>query len=439
MAIVVLLLGLWLLWVPGQSPVFIFIFCFQWLQASSNIFHSNLLGVPVDELSTFGGDVSLAIALSLAGLAVLALGIRLGVGPATRTQDSEVVTALAAVWDKPPGFWLRCYAVAFVVALAAQSVAYVVPALSQSFLALAGLKFAFYWILTHVAFSRPGPERQLWLLVFFVELGLGFGFFSGFKTVLFFTAFGMLSAGGKMTGQRLLGLVSIVALTLLLGLGWTAIKTEQRSFLSRGFETQEVLVSYQDGLKNMVNLAGKLNSTDLAEAATDMAQRISYVDLFSQALATVPAYVPHENGAIWADAIIRPFMPRLLFSDKAAIHDSERTSYYTGLRVSGVDEGTSISIGYIGESYIDFGPYLMMLPILMLGWMYGRYYRWMVNYRYSRGVIGMGLATAVLFPAAYLESSITKLFGGLVVSMLVSWLLACWVLPKFNLIKVKKP
>jgi len=373
----------------------------------------------------------LATTLSLAGLAALALGMRLGVGPAMRTQDREVLTAADAVWDKPPGFWLNCYAVAFLVALAAQSVAYVVPALSQLFLALATLKLAFYLILIHVAMSRPGPERRLWLLAFVVELLLGFGFFSGFKTVLFFTAFGMLSAGIKMNGLRMLGLVSIVALTLALGLGWTAVKKEQRRFLNQGIATQEVLVSYNDGIKNLVNLAGELDSADLVDAAADMAERISYVDFFSQVLVMVPAYVPHENGAVWADAIIRPFMPRLLFPNKTAVNDSERTNYYTGLTMSGVEAGTSISIGYIGESYIDFGRYLMMLPILILGWVFGRYYRWMVNYRYSRGVMGMSLASATLYQVAYLETSITKLVGGVVVAMLVSWIVARLVVPRF--------
>ena len=86
----------------------------------------------------------------------------------------------------------------------------------------------------------------------------------------------------------------------------------------------------------------------------------------------------------------------------------------------------------MAEAYIDFGPWFMMLPILGLGWAYGRFYRWMANYRYSKGMVGMGLATATLYPAAYLESSITKLFGGLVVAALVAWLIARVVVPRLK-------
>jgi hypothetical protein len=99
--------------------------------------------------------------------------------------------------------------------------------------------------------------------------------------------------------------------------------------------------------------------------------------------------------------------------------------------VATAEQGTSISLGYMAESYIDFGPWLMMVPIFALGWLLGRFYRWMVNYPRSRGVIGTGLATATLFQAAFFESSITKMFGGLVVAMLMAWVVARWIVPKF--------
>lgn len=429
LAVSVLGLGIRVLWRPGLSPIFVFIFGYQWLQASTKIFQANLQGLTVEELAAFGGDVPMAIALSLVGLVFLLVGIRSGLGRETGWQAKALDAELRS---KPTMFWFRCYAVALVAALMIQSVTYVIPALSQPLLALASLKWAFFWILTHVAVSRGGRVRWLWLLAFVLEFALGIGgYFSSFKTVVFFAIFGVLSSGVRITGARLLGLAILGALTLVLGITWTAIKQEQRSFLNQGQLAQVVSVSYVDSLINMLQLVQKLDAPAMAGAAEDMANRLSYVDFFALTMDLVPSQIPYEKGALWGDAIIRPFMPRLLFPGKAAIDDSERTIYYTGRLVGTAEQGASVSLGYMAESYIDFGPWLMMLPICALGWMLGRFYRWMVNYPRTRGVMGTGLAMATLFQAAFLESSITKLFGGLVVAMLMSWLVARWVVPRF--------
>ncbi len=72
-------------------------------------------------------------------------------------------------------------------------------------------------------------------------------------------------------------------------------------------------------------------------------------------------------------------MPRFLFPDKPVLDDSERTRTYTGMNVAGMEQGTSIGIGYIGESYVDFGPVKMFAPIFLLGLLYGLIYRFFVT------------------------------------------------------------
>ena len=89
-AIGVLLLGAWLLWRPAESPILLFVFCIQWLQASIKIFNANWLNEDVGALAFFGGDVRGAILLSLLGLIALAIGMRLGSGP-WRPQDGLAI------------------------------------------------------------------------------------------------------------------------------------------------------------------------------------------------------------------------------------------------------------------------------------------------------------------------------------------------------------
>src|SRR5690242_15739742 len=71
LAIAVLLAGAFLLWRPGEPAILLFVFCFQWLQASLKVFHANWLDVDVTKIAPYGGDTELAILLSLLGLAVL--------------------------------------------------------------------------------------------------------------------------------------------------------------------------------------------------------------------------------------------------------------------------------------------------------------------------------------------------------------------------------
>jgi hypothetical protein len=110
------------------------------------------------------------------------------------------------------------------------------------------------------------------------------------------------------------------------------------------------------------------------------------------------------------------------------IDDSERANHY-GIRVSGADEGTSIGMGYIAETYIDFGEVVMMIVIFLFGVSLGLVYRWMLYHRPFGGLLGLALANSFLFPAALVETSITKLIGGLVVSLLVSWITARVIIP----------
>jgi hypothetical protein len=122
---------------------------------------------------------------------------------------------------------------------------------------------------------------------------------------------------------------------------------------------------------------------------------------------------------LWWGAIQHVLMPRFLFPNKPAIHDSYRTRFYTRLHVAGPEEGTSVGIGYMGESYVDFGPVGMFTPIFLLGLFYGFIYRWFVQY-YELKVIGFAIVTSIIiFGASALEVTNTKLVGGNLMCLII--------------------
>lgn len=418
---IVLMLSVMLLWRPGESQVMLFIVIYQWFQASIKLIHANALDRALFRMADYGGDVETSTLLSLTGLLTLALGMRLGAG----RSDRRIVDWMRDRAEQHSvAYWFRLYLVVVAIAAVASVLARLVPSLSQPLLALASMKWAFYFMLTYATFIAPAIKRQPWLIAFAVELILGIGgYFSDFKTVLFVSMLAIAAVGVRFTLARIMVLSGLAALTLMLAVVWTGVKVEYRKFVSEGEQAQVVTVDYMTRMSKLVELVSDLDDRGFARAIDGGLKRMSYVDFFGNVLLQVPRRVPHTEGALWFDAAVRPLMPRAFFPTKSVIDDSARTRQFTGIRVTSAERGASISIGYLGESYIDFGKYMMMVPVFIYGLLLGGLYRWLSYLSRARGLLGMGMATAVLLSAFALETSITKVLGGLAVGALVCWLL----------------
>ena len=428
-ALAALILGCMLLWRPGESPILLFAFVYPWLQASISIFHANWQGTDVAALTEFGGDIHTAILLSIACLLVYAAGMRAGAGP-WRWQDAHGLRQQAV--SHPFSRWFRLYLAGWATSFVALSFAWVIPGLSQLMLGLASLKWAFFFMLAFAVFVGVRGGKYWLTLVFLIELGSGVGgYFSDFKTVFFVTMFAALASGARFSPRVIIGLVLMGVLVLIFGIVWQTVKPDYRNFVSGGEAAQVVSIDYATRMGKLAELVGALNADRLAEGADQFLRRLTYVEFFGVVLTYVPAQVPHENGAILWDAITRPFTPRILFPDKAVINDSERTNQFTGLGLAGADQGTSISLGWIAEMYIDFGTLGMFPAAFFVGLFYGSIYRRLLRWRASRGLLGMALATAVLIGAGALENSFTKVFGGVVSSLLSTWALAKYMVPRW--------
>lgn len=416
-----------LLWRPGESPILLFIVVYQWVQVNAKTFYGALIGVKVASQPSYGGDVVLAIILGNAAVLSLALGLRFGCGqwrPGTRELGFQQSSSI------PMKVWLQLYWLAWIVSAVASTVAWIVPGLTQVLLAFSGLRWAALFILTYAAFARRTAWR-LWWLVFGAEFLLTVGgFFAGFAAAIFYALFALVAVLYPFRLRRSYPLILVILLLFTSALAWTAVKSEYRAYVSSGSGAQIVLVDRQERLLMLGRMVALLEPAEILESFEQLMARIAYVDFFARVMEVVPALKPHEGGRLWGDALVRPLMPRLLFPSKTVVNDSIRTNEYTGLGVATQEQGTSISIGYVAEAYIDFGVPLMFLPILALGWGIGRFYRWLNENQRFRGVWSMALGTLALFPAIYFESSITKLMPALAVSMLTVFAVARFGLPR---------
>lgn len=407
-----------LLWRRGEAPVLLFAVGFQWLQVTARVFHANVQGVDVAEFSkyaVFGGAPSIerAVWMGLLGLVVLAVGMRLGMRKLGALDERRVFdeTRLFST-DRAFILYLVCTGVATLLESAAWG------SLVQLFLAASKVKWVAFFVLGYLVLKRR--ERYLFFAVAVVfEFIAGIGFFSEFKTVFFITFIVIFTVYHHLRPGVVVGGAFVFAVLLVFGAAWTSIKGEYREFLNQGSGSQAVLVSQGEQLAKLGELVGTLSWDDVTYSMGDLFDRVSYVDYFAIVMDYVPEYTPHENGELWKTAFVHVLTPRALYPSKPPLTpDSEVTMRYTGLQLASTQQGSSISIGYMGESYVDFGPYGMYVPIFLLGILWGVIYSFFVS-RARSVVMGFGFATACLLNVYQFEMTGIKMFGGILTTFIV--------------------
>lgn len=414
-----------LLWRPGEPPVLLYAMGFQWVQASILIFFADLQNLTLEELGAnsldAGGEmVGAATWLTLMSLLAIALGIRLAVGLNRTSEAQPAPETITAQLEVQRLFYASLWAIALSSVLTQFS--HMVPGLSEPVRGLVLLRWVIYYLLAHTVFSQRRGYQQL-TIVLAVELLIGFlGFFSDFRAVLIMTLMAAMAAPNALRGIRFRSVVAIVMLTASLGVVWQSIKSDYRNFLNQGSMGQEILVSPSAQFSELVTLIGELTPETLVEGGRGLIYRIQFVNFFGATMGVVPKYIPYENGKLWLEAIEHVLAPRLFNPSKPAINDSDRTAEYSGMDVARGEDGSSISIGYIAETYIDFGPVVMVIPLFVWGLWVGWVYRILTrSARYPAFAYGCA-AALITQNAALVEQSNMKMVGSMLVGFLALYL-----------------
>ena len=404
-----------LTWREGEPPVLLLGCCYQWMQATAATFYTNHYGQTLDEAF---GSTALAIAtwLSIIAVVVLAIGIRCGFIGAISTR-AELESDASKVDIRKVAI---LYGVSVVFAGVLHLVAWRLPSITQPILALASVKWAVVFLLcSTVLHQRHGYGFLFGCLGLEFAMGL-FGIFADFKNAFFVLVVATMSSPLALRGRRL-GVSIISFLTLfVLGVTWTAIKTDYREFLANADTANEEAIPIERKFGKLADLVKDLTWDNFTDGLDALILRVSYVNYFALTVENVPARVPFENGELWKGSVIHVLTPRFLFPNKPVLDDSERTRLYSGVQVSGMESGSSIGIGYVGESYVDFGRFWMFAPIFLLGLLYGLINRFFLT-RTRYKLLGSAFAVAILVFNAYaIETSNIKLVGGVISVALVS-------------------
>jgi hypothetical protein len=414
-----------LLWLRGEPPILLFSCAMQWLQAMLAVFYADYYGSPVED---FWGVpfMEQATWLSLGGIVVMAVGMRLALLRHRAPPSAEMLAEVKRL--SVPHLFLGWLA-AFLVVLLITGVAFAVPGLTQLLLGVTNIKWvALYLLAFSVLASREGYGRLM--IAFVLEFVVGLtGAFGNFKEIFFMVFLASLSQPTKLSTLNRLLVVTLVPLLIAASLIWTTVKMDYREILRSSRDAEGNRLSADERLNQLGNLVSAIDDESIAKGTEDMIARIAYTEFFARTIAYVPHVVPHENGALWLGAVLHVVQPRLFFPDKESVNDSRRAAKYTGLSISGAEEGegTSIGIGYMGESYIDFGPTGMLLPVFLLGLFLGAVYRYFAQCHRS-SLVGSAMATGVLFSTIQMfGNSNVKIVGSMVVACLTMFVVNKWV------------
>jgi hypothetical protein len=402
-----------LLWRPGEPPALLFAASFQLIQVIVPVINANLAGETLEQ--NFGQELSLAFYLGILSILALAYGMKLAVG------DSPVISLIDQEKSASELKFSRlaiAYLGTFVLSSLMTALAFGNPAFTQLLLSLASLRWLVIFLIVWNGFRDP-KFSLLSLIIVIWEIIIGMtGFFSGFKQILFLML--VVYGATSLKVKQLLRPQVLILIVLLLSLVtyWQSVKGDYRNYVNGGTQTQSVRVSLADRLNYHTNSLNNISEKELGDGFNAGLSRLGYLKFFAGSIRTVPNAVPYQNGKLWSEAI-STLIPRAFFPDKPVLDDSKRTNEFSGIEAAGADKGTSISIGYVGESYIDFGVPFMFAPIFALGCFWGWLYRFITNVG-SIPLLGLAAATTILLNSAMLfESSNVKIFPAGVILLLV--------------------
>lgn len=404
-----------LLWRPGEPQALLFIVGFQWLQGFAPVLLGLYRGEPIAALMG-GAEFETSTVLTLLGIGAFALGLK---AATRRAAPFEQGTLIAGLKQLNRRRLLMAWLILSVASTALAVVGTAIPALRQGLIAVEIWKWAAV-LLLFFRWLASGRGGMAAILVLAVEAAVGMmGYFSAFKEVFFIVLLagtGVFAIGRKKTGSLI-----AIGVVLLLFLGyWQAVKVPYRDFLSKGERAQVVRVSVPERITWLSDALFEVEGEDLSEGLEEGLRRLGYVEFFGHSIRSVPASIPHTNGKLWKEAILHPLMPRLIFPNKPAINDSDRTNAYTGVLVAGAEQGTSISIGYFGETYIDFGRWGMFPIIFLWGCLVGGCFQFIRRIA-PHPLLGTAVASCLLLSTVLLlESSNIKMTGSLMAGFLVT-------------------
>jgi len=403
-AVLFLIWGLLARW--EGPPVLALALTYQWMQVTIGIFYNAVTGAPLEAMVET--DWQPMVILGLIWVSCLTIAIYVGVEwMRTRVEVPQDAPARAF----PMTILYAAYGASLLLTGAIQELAWDYPAFTQAILAVTFSHLALVFLLVR-RLARPRLQWEKLLALMAIEIGLGFtGYFAGFREPLTMCAIALFEIFDRHDARHW---VLAAVLLVLLGsssLVWLSVRGQLRQDLDDEIASSSRIERFDHARTLSLGLLNG-SSSDYADTATKLVNRLWTIEYPAMALERVPLAVPHSDGQIMQDALTHLVTPRFLYPDKPdLISDSELVRKYAGANVAGQEQNTSIAFGYLAESYVDYGIPLMFVPVIIFGLLIGALYQVWLSIIHHRD-LAVGLVTVVFWMSLYqFERSWAKTLG----------------------------
>jgi len=387
-------------------PVLALAVTMQWVAVSIGLFYNVLTGRPLE--ATLRVDPRTMVALGLGCVLAMVLGLSLGRYLIERLKPPQGLRPANALSFKTLAL---VYVVGTLSIGAVQTAAWDFGGLAQGIIALTYLRLGLVYLIFRRLVSRGEWHYVAALLVVEVVLGMT-GFYAGFREPLIMAALAFLEFFDRRSVRQWCAIGTLGAVAVTLGIVWVGVRADYRAKWMEDERFSANRSARIDLLRDSVSTFGSRSSSDLWENVDSFVERMWTIYYPALAVERVPAVLPHTDGSLMMDTLKFTFEPRLLFPDKPTIKsDSEMVRKYSGVKVAGEEQNTSIAFGYAAESYIDYGVPGMFVPsfiwALFIGIACALIFR-----QYHHRDIAISVATVIGWMSMYLfERSWAKTIG----------------------------
>jgi len=417
------------LWKPFCPPVLLYFISLQWLQVFASILYADFLGVGIPEL--FGShDIEFLFIMTFLQILVITLVLKNYVRVTHTLNVTKEKLAEAAERLNTRNIIIAYFVSAIFVPLI-PSLTKGNASLYQLMISFGILKYMFVGMLVFILLLKRNKNSPLIIGILIFDFIISFAsFFSDFKTLLIMIIVIYFTVNPTLRRDALLRMLPVVLLLLLFFSFWSYVKGGYREFLNQGLGRQVKTVSNTDALKYMYNEATTFEVGSIKEGASVLLSRVQYMERYSEVYYRVPAEIEHQDGKDLASVVEFLLVPRIINENKGVKDASVRTSYYTGQEFSNSSQGTSISMGYFCDLYIDFGLYIMFIPLILLYILIGIIYQKLITLRKYNIIFVYALTVGFFLSLGAFESD-SLFFLGLIRNNLAFMVIGYYTFFKF--------
>ena len=217
-----------------------------------------------------------------------------------------------------------------------------------------------------------------------------------------------ISVRKRLPGKALLVIIPIV---LFLQAGKEAFRQVYWLSGRTGTTTEKVMFWVEQSVNVWGRALSGSSNGDTSALLTQSFQRVSLLDQAGNVYNKTPHEVPYQLGKTYSFLLIT-LIPRFVWPDKPSVNEANRFYQVAyGMTTEEDLDKVSIAVGFLVESFINFGWPGVVLVMFFMGMILGLFERTMLGS--GSGVLFNAIGMAILYMLISVESQAAQYIGGL--------------------------